>query len=102
MKIPIIILLTSVCCSYGQEADSGGRLISAIANLKTTAGITVPLARDEFPAIEEKFKGDQYNDLVARIHSPVLLADIATRLDIDMVSNWVTKKDKKSVSDTVL
>jgi hypothetical protein len=70
--------------------------------LKVVANETVPLAKDQFSTLDAKFKGDKYNDLVARIRTPVVLSDIAINLDLDEFSGWVEQDDTESVTTAIL
>ncbi len=76
--------------------------MDAMKSLKSIASVTVPLAKVEFPILDAKFKGDQYNDLVARIRTPVMLSDMAVNLDLDVMSDWVKRDDTESVTTTIL
>jgi hypothetical protein len=98
----VALFLVSICCSYGQEEDPAKALIEAMKRLKAIASETVPLAKDQFAIIETKFKGDQYNDLVARIHTPLMLSEVAINLDLDEISGWVEQDESESVATTVL
>jgi hypothetical protein len=97
----ILLFLASICCSYGQE-DLGKDLIEAMTNLKVVASEAVPLAKDQFAIIEAKFKGDQYNDLVARINTPVDLSIAAAGLNMEHFSTWVEQHDKNALAVVVL
>jgi hypothetical protein len=52
-----ILFLASVCCSYGQE-DPGKQLIRVMGNLKDVTEPAVSLAKNDFPAINARFKDD--------------------------------------------
>ena len=63
-----------------EEPDSAKQLIGIMETVSGIAREAVPLAKQEFPLLDAKFKGDQYNNLIGWLRTPVeSLVELATR-----------------------
>lgn len=94
-----ILFLASVCCSYGQE-DPGKQLIRVMGDLKDVTEPAASLAKNDFPAINARFKNDSMH--VGLVGRPLTLANVVTELDLGEVSRLVNSKDKLAVTQIVL
>lgn len=54
-----------------EEPDSAKQLIGIMETVSGIAREAVPLAKQEFPLLDAKFKGDQYNNLIGWLRTPV-------------------------------
>jgi len=55
----------------GEESDSGKQLIGIMDTVSGIVREAVPLAKQEFPLLDAKFKGDRYNNLIVWLRTPV-------------------------------
>jgi hypothetical protein len=72
MKISVFLVFLTL--SVSARADNAG-LIAAMASVSDISDASIKLCKQEFPVLDAKFKGDQYNDLVARLNTPVAISE---------------------------
>jgi hypothetical protein len=96
MKIKMIMAVVisasiSAFIAKGQDAQDKA-LISAMASVVEAANVALPLARQEFPVLETKFKG--MNTLLNRIDTPLKLAEgLADQKNLQSFNDRVIAKD---------
>jgi hypothetical protein len=77
-KLFVICLFLGVFGLWTKADEKGqtekSKLIHIAADVGEIARGSIDLCEEEFPALDAKFKGDKYNDLVARLRTPMKLA----------------------------
>jgi len=81
MKILPLLVLIVCTCARAEEPDKSKDLISTVHQLSVIAHEAAPLAKQEFSVLDARFKGDQYNDLIARLRTPVEMANATTNFE---------------------
>lgn len=56
-------------------SDSQQKLLNVMDGLAVLGREAVPLAKQEFQVLDQKYKGDQYNTLIARLNAPMQLSE---------------------------
>jgi hypothetical protein len=77
-KLFVICLIFGVFGLSTKAEEKGptekSALISTAATVGEIARESIQLCEEEFPVLDSKFKGDKYNDLVARLRTPMAMA----------------------------
>jgi hypothetical protein len=77
-KLFVICLIFGVFGLRTKAEEKGqtekSNLIHVAADVGEIARGSIKLCEEEFPVLDAKFKGDKYNDLVARLRTPMKMA----------------------------
>jgi hypothetical protein len=88
-KLFVICLIFGVFGLRAKAEEKGqtekSDLIRTAAKVGEIARGSIQLCEEEFPVLDAKFKGDKYNDLVARLRTPMA---IATGLPEELQKNF--------------
>jgi hypothetical protein len=95
-----VIACACMFSTRAEESDSTKQLIGIMDTVRGIAREAVPLAKQEFPLLDAKFKGDQYNNLIAWLRTPVEKSGGVG--DQTHFPEAVEQGDKEFVSATVL
>lgn len=107
IQLSIAMIFGVALCVTVKAADpDSGSDQSLLAIMDQVAGLAreaVPLAKQELAVLDQKFKGDQYNNLIARLNTPMKLANgLWSDENMQAFRDRVKAKDKRFVAETVL
>jgi hypothetical protein len=78
IKLVRAMMLCAALCSTVNASDAfsdpAQKLLTVMDGVVDLARQAVPLAKQEFGVLEEKYKGDQSNSLIARLSAPMEMA----------------------------
>jgi hypothetical protein len=101
MILGVVLCATSKAEAPGSEADQ--KLLSVMGHVAELVREAVPLAKQEFAVLKQKYGGDQYNNLIVRTSTPIhTAAGLGDTEHMRIFRERLAAEDKHFVGETIL